>query len=49
MEDDDLIIPHADMHNRSFVLEPAAQLMPNYRHPILGKTAAQLLDGLKKA
>jgi len=49
MEDDDLIIPHADMHNRSFVLEPAAQLMPNYRHPVLGKTVAQLLDGLKKA
>lgn len=49
MEDDDLIIPHADMHNRSFVLEPAAQLMPNYRHPVLGKTAAQLLDGLKRA
>ena len=48
MEEDDLIIPHADMHNRSFVLEPAAQLMPNYRHPVLGKTVAQLLEGLKE-
>lgn len=48
MEDDDLIIPHADMHNRNFVLEPAAQLMPNYRHPVLGKTVVQLLEGLKE-
>ena len=48
MEEDDLIIPHADMHNRSFVLEPAAQLMPNYRHPVLGKTVVQLLEGLKE-
>ncbi|MCM1214671.1 MAG: 2-amino-4-hydroxy-6-hydroxymethyldihydropteridine diphosphokinase [Lachnospiraceae bacterium] len=42
-EDDDLIIPHQDMENRSFVLEPLSTLAPNYRHPVLGKTVARLL------
>jgi dihydroneopterin aldolase/2-amino-4-hydroxy-6-hydroxymethyldihydropteridine diphosphokinase len=34
----DLIIPHADMQNRAFVLKPLMQLCPNYRHPLLGLT-----------
>lgn len=46
IDEDDLIIPHADMHNRSFVLIPVSELMPNYRHPVLGKTVSQLLKGL---
>lgn len=41
-EDDDLIIPHVDMHNRLFVLEPMTQIAPNLRHPVLGKTMAEL-------
>lgn len=49
MEDEDLIIPHVDMANRSFVLEPLAQLCPNYRHPLLGKTVTELLDALNRA
>lgn len=44
----DLIVPHPDMHNRTFVLEPAIELAPNYRHPVLGKTLIQLLECLKK-
>ncbi len=43
-EDDALVIPHQDMENRRFVLEPLHMLAPNYRHPILGKTIAQLLE-----
>ena len=41
-ESENLIIPHVDMQNRMFVLEPLAELCPNYRHPILGKTVTQL-------
>ncbi len=42
-ESEDLIIPHVDMENRYFVLKPLSELIPNYRHPILGKTVSQLL------
>lgn len=41
-EDEDLILPHVDMQNRNFVLEPLMELCPNYRHPVLGKTIAEL-------
>ncbi|MBQ8519114.1 MAG: 2-amino-4-hydroxy-6-hydroxymethyldihydropteridine diphosphokinase [Agathobacter sp.] len=37
-----LTIPHADMENRMFVLEPLSQLCPGRRHPVWGKTVAQL-------
>lgn len=47
INDSDLIVPHPDMHNRLFVLEPAAKLAPNYRHPVIGLTLKQLLDSLK--
>lgn len=46
-EDDVLVIPHQDMENRSFVLEPLSMLEPNYRHPVLGKTVKQLLSALQ--
>lgn len=42
----DLIVPHPDMQNRSFVLIPAAELIPYYRHPLLGLTISQLLERL---
>lgn len=45
-EDDTLIIPHIDMANRLFVLEPLMQLCPDYRHPILGRTVRELAGGL---
>lgn len=43
-----LTIPHADLHNRSFVLEPLCEIAPWYQHPILHKTVQQLYDGLVK-
>lgn len=45
----DLIIPHADMQNRYFVLKPMSQIAGYYRHPVLGKTVDQLLKELPDA
>ncbi len=44
---DDLIVPHIDMHNRAFVLEPLAEVAPGWIHPIYGKSVSALLEELK--
>jgi len=38
LNDQDLIIPHPRLHERRFVLEPLAQIVPTLRHPRLKKT-----------
>ena len=48
-ESENLVIPHADLQNRDFVLEPLSTLAPNYRHPILGKTVMEMLQELTVA
>ena len=42
----DLILPHPRLHQRRFVLEPVAEIAPGWRHPVLRRTARQLLAGL---
>ena len=46
METDELVIPHVEMHLRSFVLNPLREIAPNKRHPVIGKTVSQLADSL---
>ncbi len=37
-----LILPHPRAHERLFVMGPLAEVAPEWRHPVLGKTAAEL-------
>jgi 2-amino-4-hydroxy-6-hydroxymethyldihydropteridine diphosphokinase len=39
----DLKIPHIQLHNRRFTLEPLAEIEPDFIHPVLNKTMKQLL------
>ncbi len=48
IETEDLIVPHPMVQERRFVLVPMVQLAPDFKHPLLMKSMADLLDDLNK-
>lgn len=45
----DPVLPHPRMHARAFVLRPLLDVAPDWRHPVLNRTAAALLAALPGA
>lgn len=43
----ELIVPHNDMQNRMFVLEPLSKIAPNLYHPVFHKTIKMMYEDLK--
>lgn len=44
--DDEVILPHPRMHLRGFVLLPLAEIVPDWRHPVIGKSVDDLIAEL---
>lgn len=44
--EENLKIPHIEMHKRGFVLEPLVQIAPEAKHPLLQKTVYELWNSL---
>jgi 2-amino-4-hydroxy-6-hydroxymethyldihydropteridine diphosphokinase len=46
METGELTLPHPEMQERRFVLEPLTEIAPGMVHPVLGLTVQEMLERL---
>lgn len=44
----EIIVPHPRMHERAFVLAPLCDIAPGWVHPVMNRTAQDLLDALQE-
>lgn len=44
---DGLTLPHPRLQDRAFVLEPLAEVLPDWRHPVTGLTAEEMRAALR--
>ncbi|MCA1757634.1 MAG: 2-amino-4-hydroxy-6-hydroxymethyldihydropteridine diphosphokinase [Bacteroidales bacterium] len=42
-----LTLPHPLLHKRYFVLKPLSDIAPTLKHPLLGLTVVEMLQGIK--
>jgi len=42
----ELLLPHPRLQDRAFVLIPLAQIAPQWRHPVTGRSVATMLGAL---
>ena len=47
MSTEELTLPHPEMQGRRFVLEPLAEIAPEWVHPVLGLTAREMLTAYR--
>ena len=47
IETPDLVIPHPRLHMRNFVLAPLREIAPRLRHPVLGRSVAEMARSSK--